>query len=81
MCVRARTRAETITISSSESSDASYPMLWADYFPKVEHSSSNSGYDEMKFYQPKIGSSSNKVDASKNPTPKQIAKQAFTDTN
>lgn len=70
---------EIITLSSSESSDVSYPMGWSDYFPKVEDSTSDSSKDEMKFYQQKKGSSSNKVEASKSLTSKQSAKLAFAD--
>ena len=54
-------------------------MGWSDYFPKVEDSTSHSSKDEMKFYQQKKGSSSNKVEASKSLTSKQSAKLAFAD--
>ena len=70
---------EIITLSSRESSDVTYPMRWSEYFPKVEDSTSDSSKDEMKFYQQKKGSSSNKVEASKSLTSKQSAKLAFAD--
>ncbi|PWA74063.1 hypothetical protein CTI12_AA253520 [Artemisia annua] len=46
---------------------------------QVEDSTSDSSKDEMKFYQQKKGSSSNKVEASKSLTSKQSAKLAFAD--